>query len=251
MHYSLGSPAVPTAPMSVLGPRRDAAIQRLYRPPPTARRGASLPGQTPRSFLASSGSLRSALVARAISHLRSVVVEPVDSSPPLTHPACGGRFSGERGACDDLEDISAQWREAKVGPPLLLTILMLTEGLAEESTVLEVSPRGSSTELKAAERAASAPAPDATEEKGRDKGAATDVERGSTSTAAEQTDDLAVRDPNIVDWDGPDDPANAMNWPLGQKAVAVATISLITLLTYVRTGALNAPGRHADAWTDL
>jgi hypothetical protein len=43
-----------------------------------------------------------------------------------------------------------------------------------------------------------------------------------------------MRDPNLVDFDGPDDPANPMNWPFRKKLILTATISSITLLTYGR-----------------
>lgn len=57
-----------------------------------------------------------------------------------------------------------------------------------------------------------------------------DVERGSTPADDSQS---GPRDPNLVDWDGPDDPMNPLNWPFRKKFVATATISVITLLTYV------------------
>lgn len=41
------------------------------------------------------------------------------------------------------------------------------------------------------------------------------------------------RDPNLVDFDGPDYPANAMNWSGKKKLANCAVIAFITLLTYV------------------
>lgn len=38
-------------------------------------------------------------------------------------------------------------------------------------------------------------------------------------------------DPNIVDWDGPDDPEKAINWPDRKKWTNVAIISSVTFLT--------------------
>ena len=38
----------------------------------------------------------------------------------------------------------------------------------------------------------------------------------------------------IVDWDGPDDTANPLNWTFGKKWLNMGLISAITLLTYVR-----------------
>lgn len=39
-------------------------------------------------------------------------------------------------------------------------------------------------------------------------------------------------DPNIVYWDGPDDPAHPENWSSIKKVVIVSCVGLITLLTY-------------------
>jgi hypothetical protein len=39
-------------------------------------------------------------------------------------------------------------------------------------------------------------------------------------------------DPNIVDWDGPDDPEMAMNWPSKKKWTMTLLLSTLTLLTY-------------------
>lgn len=41
----------------------------------------------------------------------------------------------------------------------------------------------------------------------------------------------APKDPNIVDWDGPDDPANPMNWPASKKLIAIGLVSFITMLS--------------------
>lgn len=41
------------------------------------------------------------------------------------------------------------------------------------------------------------------------------------------------RDPNIVDWDGPDDPKNPMNWPASRKWTLIAALAGVTLVTYV------------------
>lgn len=38
-----------------------------------------------------------------------------------------------------------------------------------------------------------------------------------------------TRDPNIVDWDGPDDPENPLNWPIWKKCLHVAYVSLFVL----------------------
>lgn len=62
-----------------------------------------------------------------------------------------------------------------------------------------------------------------------------DVERGPTTDIEKQDFEQAVeepRDPNIVDWDGPDDPENPLNWTTKKKVSATISIALITLLTY-------------------
>jgi hypothetical protein len=38
-------------------------------------------------------------------------------------------------------------------------------------------------------------------------------------------------DPNIVTWDGPDDPLNPMNWTMRKKWSNIAVLSFLTLLT--------------------
>ena len=45
--------------------------------------------------------------------------------------------------------------------------------------------------------------------------------------AKEQVD----QDPDIVDWNGPNDAANPLNWPLGKKFAALGIVSFITLLS--------------------
>ena len=39
-------------------------------------------------------------------------------------------------------------------------------------------------------------------------------------------------DPNLVDWDGPGDPQNPLNWSRNKKIGSAAVVSLITILTY-------------------
>ena len=38
-------------------------------------------------------------------------------------------------------------------------------------------------------------------------------------------------DPNIVDWDGPNDPENPLNWTMSKKVGAIAIVALITFLS--------------------
>jgi len=47
----------------------------------------------------------------------------------------------------------------------------------------------------------------------------------------EPEDEKASENPDIIDWDGPDDPANPMNWPFSKKFAAIGTVSFITLLS--------------------
>ncbi|KAM5429352.1 hypothetical protein McanMca71_002963 [Microsporum canis] len=55
----------------------------------------------------------------------------------------------------------------------------------------------------------------------------TDVERSS----AEKRSDNAVLDPEVVDFDGPNDPDNPMNWSLGKKTATIAMVTTMTLLS--------------------
>jgi MFS family permease len=57
------------------------------------------------------------------------------------------------------------------------------------------------------------------------------------------TDDQVQQDPNIVDWDGSDDPENPMNWSSSKKIAAIGIVSAITMLSYVFTERLE--------WTEL
>ncbi|OAL53262.1 MFS general substrate transporter [Pyrenochaeta sp. DS3sAY3a] len=86
-----------------------------------------------------------------------------------------------------------------------------------------------------------------------------DVEKGIASHAHstytdERTlsDDPAVQvegeeeanephDPNIVDWDGPDDPANPQNWPASKKWGIIAALGAVTLITPLASS-FFAPG---------
>ena len=39
------------------------------------------------------------------------------------------------------------------------------------------------------------------------------------------------RDPSIVDWDGPNDPENPLNWPTAKKLATLSMVSIITFLS--------------------
>lgn len=58
-----------------------------------------------------------------------------------------------------------------------------------------------------------------------------DLERADSGTGIPPTEKPIEHDPNIVDWDGPDDVENPQNWPLRKKFVSVAIVSFITLLS--------------------
>ncbi|KAL1957864.1 hypothetical protein VTO42DRAFT_5429 [Malbranchea cinnamomea] len=64
-----------------------------------------------------------------------------------------------------------------------------------------------------------------------------DTEQSADDPAANPSD----RDPNIVDWDGPDDPMNPLNWSRKRKGTLVASISIITFLTPLGSS-IFAPG---------
>lgn len=65
-----------------------------------------------------------------------------------------------------------------------------------------------------------------------------DLEKGPGTSAEEEE---AERDPNIVDWDGPDDPANPINWTATRKWTNIGVISAMTLLTPLASS-MFAPG---------
>lgn len=66
-----------------------------------------------------------------------------------------------------------------------------------------------------------------------------DVEKSAAEATAEETEE--PRDPNVVDWDGPDDLANPYNWPAKKKWGNIAILSLLTLLVPLASS-MFAPG---------
>lgn len=56
----------------------------------------------------------------------------------------------------------------------------------------------------------------------------------AAKTAVESPPSEEAADPNIVSWDGPNDPDNPVNWSSGLKWSNVALVSAITFLTFVR-----------------
>jgi multidrug resistance protein len=78
-----------------------------------------------------------------------------------------------------------------------------------------------------------------------------DVEKGVESHAhSTHTDDRTLsvgapaeqeRDPNIIDWDGPNDPANPQNWPAKKKWGIISALGAVTLITPLASS-FFAPG---------
>ncbi|KAJ5404867.1 Major facilitator superfamily domain general substrate transporter [Penicillium sp. CMV-2018d] len=52
---------------------------------------------------------------------------------------------------------------------------------------------------------------------------------------------IELKDPNVIDWDGPDDPANPLNWPASRKNIHVAIVSIFTLTANL-AATMFAPG---------
>lgn len=88
-------------------------------------------------------------------------------------------------------------------------------------------------------------------EKDIEKHAASRRESSSSSRAdftaekdgqgSEKPVDEESEDPNIVSWDGPNDPSNPMNWSSGRKWGAMAVVSGVTFLTPLGSS-IFAPG---------
>ena len=57
-----------------------------------------------------------------------------------------------------------------------------------------------------------------------------DLEKGG-AVPAQSPKDETERDANIVDWDGPDDPASPPNWPDKDKWLNISVLSILTLVT--------------------
>ncbi len=61
----------------------------------------------------------------------------------------------------------------------------------------------------------------------------TDVEAGAFCYAQETQLTQQKKDPNIVDWDGEDDPEMALNWSAWRKWTYIIMLATLTLLTCV------------------
>lgn len=58
-----------------------------------------------------------------------------------------------------------------------------------------------------------------------------DLEKGPPSPPTQSTPtDNTESNPDIVDWDGPNDPMNPRNWPLKKRWIVTITVSCFTLM---------------------
>jgi hypothetical protein len=57
------------------------------------------------------------------------------------------------------------------------------------------------------------------------------VTREDSSGEKQGKEDEEAMDPNIVSWDGPDDPTNPMNWTMRKKWSNIAVLSVLTIIT--------------------
>jgi hypothetical protein len=66
-----------------------------------------------------------------------------------------------------------------------------------------------------------------------DLDAAGNVPRVQDVAPGDENDKLEKEetDPNVVSWDGPDDPTNPMNWTMRKKWANIAVLSVLTLIT--------------------
>ncbi|KAI1170816.1 putative MFS transporter [Nemania sp. FL0916] len=66
-----------------------------------------------------------------------------------------------------------------------------------------------------------------------------ELESGKSTIAIDQ--ESKEEDPNVVDWDGPDDPANPQNWPGSKRWSHIVIVSLLALVTNMAP-TMCAPG---------
>ncbi len=72
-------------------------------------------------------------------------------------------------------------------------------------------------------------------------------ESEKTKASRPPQSDGDVQDPNLVTWDGPDDPENPFNWKLYKKARQLVFMAFNTFLTYDVLGLIkphNSPERN-------
>lgn len=83
----------------------------------------------------------------------------------------------------------------------------------------------------------------------RTPAATSNTEHAEEQHVPRSADTPAVaKDPNVVDFDGPDDPENPMNWTTHTKTAAIALVSVMTLLSPVGStiSSAAAPDIMAD-----
>ncbi|KAI1158395.1 fluconazole resistance protein 1 [Nemania serpens] len=68
-----------------------------------------------------------------------------------------------------------------------------------------------------------------------------ELESGKSTIAIANDVGSKLEDPNVVDWDGPDDPANPHNWPDRKRWSHIAIVSLLALVTNMAP-TMCAPG---------
>jgi hypothetical protein len=71
-----------------------------------------------------------------------------------------------------------------------------------------------------------------------------DVEKGRDPTLKVAP---AEQDPNIITWDGPDDPENPRNWAYRKKWRSILIVSCFTLMRYDRISSCGATGLTFNA----
>lgn len=59
------------------------------------------------------------------------------------------------------------------------------------------------------------------------------LEKGATDETRIREDDEKELDPDVIGWEGPDDPENAMNWPTGKKVRQLVLMAFNTFITWV------------------
>ncbi|KAI7173486.1 hypothetical protein KC316_g10612, partial [Hortaea werneckii] len=80
----------------------------------------------------------------------------------------------------------------------------------------------------------------ALDEKGRN-GSPDELPSKPSHPQPSQHEDEEEEDPNVVDWDGPNDPHNPRNWPTKAKIFNLLLVILLTLLTPLASS-MFAPG---------
>jgi hypothetical protein len=75
----------------------------------------------------------------------------------------------------------------------------------------------------------------------------TDVEPGPSPTAPSSDDRKSTKHPNLVTFDGPNDPTNPKNWSFKRRWAATALVSLITFMTPIASSMIAPSSDAIDA----